>query len=93
MPSFVGEKQISRLVRRCIQGTFFHKWLRGIGRNSMIYVYLNQVVIVIIRKCCTVLSIPVILSKIIVLIIYFEALALYSIIFAKSKLKVSIGKR
>lgn len=67
------------------------KWLTSIGRNSIVYVCLNQIVIRILYKVFSYIQMPILVSHLLVLV--FSLIALYWLaeMFTRTKLKVFIG--
>lgn len=82
----------ARWIYSSIENNLIGKWLRGIGRDSIVYVCLNQVVILILTQCLNAMSLPVILSKILILILTLLILLISSKIITCTKLRVLIGK-
>ena len=68
------------------------KWLTSIGRNSIVYVCLNQIVIMVLKKVFSYIQMPTLVSHLLVLV--FSLIALYWLaeLFTRTKLKVFIGK-
>lgn len=69
------------------------KWLTNIGRNSIVYVCLNQIVIRVFRKVMGFIQMPTpVVSHLLVLM--FSLILLYWLaeLFTRTKLKVFIGK-
>lgn len=79
---------ISKLI--CRMGEM--KWLTSIGRNSIVYVCLNQFVIMILFKLFTYIQIPTIISRLFILAICLFILYWLAELFTRTKLKVFVGK-
>ncbi len=82
----------SKLIYSWIKGTLVCKWLIGIGQNSIVFVCLNQVVILVIRKLFDYVVVPLFISKICILIISLGVLYIISEILANTRLRVFIGR-
>ena len=68
------------------------EWLTYIGRNSIVYVCLNQIVIQVLCKVFSYVTMPKMLSNLLVLILSLTVLRILSMLFMKTKLKIFIGK-
>lgn len=68
------------------------KWLTSIGRNSIIYVCMNQFVIMILFKLSTYIQMPTIVSRSLILVTCLFILYWLAELFMRTKLKVFIGK-
>ena len=79
---------ISKLI--CKTGKM--KWLTSIGRNSIVYVCLNQIVIKVLFKLFRYVSLPILVSHVSILLLSMAALYCLSMLFTGTKLKVFIGK-
>ena len=79
---------ISKLI--CKTDKF--KWLMGIGKNSIVYLCLNQVVIQVLHRAFSCVAMPKIVSNLLVLILSLAVLWFLSMLFTKTKLKIFIGK-
>ena len=82
----------ARLVYPFIENNFIGKWLRGVGRYSIVYVCLNQLVILIASKFINAMSFPTIPSKIAILITSLLLLFISHQIIAHTKIRAIIGK-
>lgn len=86
----------SNFICRFFQKAFFYKWLLFIGRNSIVYVCLNQIVIIGIRYLASYIPVPntivLLLALIGILIVTLTILWLCAALFEKTKLRVLIGK-
>lgn len=70
--------------------------MKFIGRNSIIYLCLNQVTILVIQKICKHLplsQIPWLVISFVSLIITIAVLHLFTILFNRTKLKLMLGKK
>ena len=79
---------ISKLI--CRMGEM--KWLTNIGRNSIVYVCLNQIVITVLYKVFNYISMPNVLSQLLILALSMLVLYWLAELFMKTKLKVFVGK-
>lgn len=68
------------------------KWLTSIGRNSIVYVCLNQIIIRVLFKGFSYISMPKILSHLLILALSMFVLYWLAELFTRTKLKVFIGK-
>lgn len=91
--SIVVGINFSKLIYRYIQNRFIGNWLISIGKNSIIYVCLNQVVIMLVRQLIGIIVASKYLSSILISIITFIILYAINIIFINTKLKLIIGKK
>lgn len=83
---------LSKYIYKIIQGTIINKWLADIGKNTIVYVCLNQVVILVCNNIIKMVDMPLIVSQLLVLAVSIAALWVASLIFTKTKLKAVIGK-
>lgn len=83
---------LSKLLYKYIQNSIVGKWLVSIGEESIIYVCLNQVVIIVVRKATQMLNMSVYLSSVFILVISMSCLWIISKIIVNTKLKRMIGK-
>ena len=67
-------------------------WLKGIGKDSIVYLCLNQAVILGVTKLLDMIGLNGIIAKIPVLILTMGVLFLFELLICKTKLKVIIGK-
>ena len=63
-----------------------------VGRNSIVYVCLNQIVIKVLFKLFRYVSLPILVSHVSILLLSMAALYCLSMLFTGTKLKVFIGK-
>jgi len=82
----------ARLIYPLIKNNFIGSWLRGIGKDSIVYLCLNQVVILVVTKCINIAGLPIVASKIIVSVITLFLLFIASQLLTKTKLRIFIGK-
>lgn len=68
------------------------KWLTSIGRNSIVYVCLNQIVIRVLLKAFNYTHMPILVSHLLILAICLFILYWLAELFTRTKLKVFIGK-
>ena len=68
------------------------KWLTSIGRNSIVCVCLNQIVIRVLFKAFSYIQMPTMLSHILILALSMFALYWLSFLFTRTSLKVFIGR-
>lgn len=83
----------SRLICSYIENNCIGKWLINIGVNSIVYVCLNQVIIMFVNRFFDLLQLPEYISKSLVLTITLLILFLITIITMNSRLKMLFGKR
>ncbi|MGN1165381.1 MAG: acyltransferase family protein [Lachnospiraceae bacterium] len=81
-----------RLIYPYIQNNFIGKWLTRIGRDSIVYVCLNNVVILVVNKGLNIVGAQKFVSKILILFITLVLLFIADKIIVNTKLKVLIGK-
>lgn len=92
MLSIIVGINLARLVYPYIQNNHIGNWLTSIGRNSIVYVCLNQIVIRIVNNIVNVAKFPIMFSKTVILIITLLVLYIVSNIIVNTKLKILIGK-
>lgn len=68
------------------------KWFTSVGRNSIVYVCLNQIVIRVLFKVFCFIQVPTIVSHLFILVSSMIVLYWLSELFTRTKLKVFIGK-
>ena len=68
------------------------KWLTSIGRSSIVYVCLNQIVIRVLRRVMGFVQLPTLVSHLLILAICLFILYWLAELFTRTKLKVFIGK-
>lgn len=66
--------------------------LLSIGRNSIIYLGFNQLVITVIRRILDRFTIPIVLERCILLLFSMTLLYILSILFTRTKLRICFGK-
>ena len=89
----IGFWNLCRIVDSHIsEKTWLYQRVISIGENSILYLCLNQVVIIIIRKCCSILGLDGIASSNIILIITIGSISIIGEIIMKSKIKCIFGK-
>ncbi len=93
MLSIIVGINFARLLYQYIQNNYIGKWLTGMGRDSIVYVCLNQVVILIVKRCLDVIGLSPLLSKNVTLIITLLVLWVADKIIVNTKLKILIGKK
>ncbi len=93
MLSIIVGINFARLIYQYIQNNYIGNWLTGIGRDSIVYVCLNQVVILIVNRGLNVIGLSPLLSKIAALIITLFVLWAADKIIVNTKLKILIGKK
>lgn len=67
-------------------------WFKGIGKNSIVYLCLNQIVILVVTKVLYLVGIKGFISKVPVLILTMVILLVFEKLICGTKLKVIIGK-
>lgn len=88
---FIGIS-LSKKVENAIKGTIMARWLISIGRDSIVYLCWNQLVIKVVT---TVFGHFVSISEgenVIVLVVSMMILYMLSVLFTKTKLKILVGK-
>lgn len=93
MLSIIVGMNFARLIYQYIQNNYIGNWLTGIGRDSIVYVCLNQVVIIIVNRVLNVIGLSPFLLKILTLIITLLVLWAADKIIVNTKLKILIGKK
>ena len=88
---FVGIS-ISKLIDRWLRNCKLKVWLLGVGKNSIVYLCLNQIVILCVTKIFGVIQLPGYINKILILAISLCILFVASIILTKTKLKILLGR-
>ena len=91
--SIVVGLNFAKLFYDKIKGTAISKWLMSIGKNSIIYVCLNEIVLLSVDKILEKMHLSWIFYKLAMLCITLFILLLISEVILKSKLKVVIGKK
>ncbi len=91
--SIVVGLNFAKLFYDKIKGTAISKWLMSIGKNSIIYVCLNEIVLLSLDKILEKMHLSWIFYKLAMLCITLFILLLISEVILKSKLKVVIGKK
>lgn len=82
----------AKLIYPKIQNHWIGKWLVGLGRNSIVYVCLNQIVILACYMVVFMLGLAMLLSKILIFVVTFLALWYIGKFFMNSKWKILMGK-
>jgi len=67
-------------------------WLKGIGRNSIVYLCFNQIIILTMTKLLSIIGIIGIIEKVLILILTMALLFCLEKLICNTKLKVFIGK-
>ena len=83
----------SRMLYERMKGSWISKILQQIGKDSIVYVCLNQIVILIVARIIEKVSMLVYFNKVIILFLCLIILILISYIFTHSKLKIVIGRK
>ena len=68
-------------------------WLKGIGQNSIVYLCMNQIVILFIAKFMNLIGFGGMIAKILILIITMAILFVFEKLICNTKLKVMVGKQ
>ena len=92
MLSIIVGINFAKLIYPHIQNNPIGKLLICIGRDSIVYVCLNEIVILIIKEGLNIVGVYGVISKVLTLIIALVALFIINRIIAKSKLRVLIGR-
>lgn len=82
----------SKFLYTYIQNNVVGKWLVSVGRESIVYVCLNQVVILIVKKAFRMSNLPTHLASIMILILTLVSLWIISKTIMHTRLKLLIGK-
>ena len=69
------------------------EWLINIGRNSIVYVCLKQIVIRILNKFSGYISIPILLNHILIFGLSMCILYVLALMFTKTELRIVIGRK
>ena len=88
---FIGIS-ISKLVEKLTKGSIVEKWLVSIGRDSIVYLCFNQLVIIILSKAFDYIPLPAMVERVLILAVGLSALYILNLIFTKTKLRVFRGK-
>ena len=91
--SIIVGMNLSKQFYRYVQNRFVGNWLLRVGKDSMIYVCLNQVVIMVVSKAVKIVALPKYLSAVVILIITMGSLYALSELFTTTKLKWILGKK
>lgn len=68
------------------------RWLKDIGKNSIVYLCFNQIVILSVRELLNIMDINYFLLKILTLVVTLAVLFAFEKLICNTKLKVIIGK-
>lgn len=90
--SIIVSLNFVKLTYPYIQDMFIGKWFRGIGIDSIVYVCLNQLIIMVVVKCVNIIKLPIAVQKLGALTAVLAILFIISKMIAHTKLKVLIGK-
>lgn len=90
--SIIVGVNIAKLIFISIKNTFVCDYLTGIGRDSIVYVCLNQFVILYCGKIIKMLGMPKVLQKIVILIVTLFVLRIIDKIIFSTPLKKIVGK-
>lgn len=83
----------SRLVYPFIEQNIMGRWLCGIGKCSIVYVCLNQIIIFIVTLCVNkYLVLSFVLAKILITVVVFGFLFIINHIIINTRLRILIGK-
>ena len=88
---FVGVS-LSKIIERHLNTRWMRQWILSIGKDSIVYVCLNQIVISVFLTVFARSSIPMTVSKIIVLVLTLISLFVFSVIFTRTKFRLFLGK-
>lgn len=83
---------LSKFVYKLTHNTYICKWLCSIGRNSIVYVCLNQLLILFAKKHIYPIFESLWLQRISTLCFTLLILLIFSLLFTRTKLKILIGK-
>lgn len=82
----------ARQINFLIKDFYIGRWLANVGSNSIVYVCMNQVVLLILGKCLNHIPMNEVVYKIIILVLALIVLHIASLILTSTKLKIIIGK-
>ena len=88
---FVGVS-LSKIIERHLNIRWMWQWILSVGKDSIVYVCLNQIVISVFLTVFARSSIPMTVSKIIVLVLTLLSLYAFSVIFTRTRLRIFLGK-
>ncbi len=91
--SIIVGVNISRLIWPKLENRRIGKWLVGIGKDSIVYVCLNQIVILACYMAVLITGLPMAVAKILIFAASFWLLQRISKGFMNSKWKVLLGRR
>ncbi len=83
---------LARLVYPLLKKNFVGKWLTGIGKESIVYLCMNQVVILYAGQLVALFQLPTYLSQPLLLVISLLVLWAVSKLFSRTPLRILIGK-
>ena len=90
--SVVVGVNFSKQIYPRIQNNWIGRWLMGMGRDSIVYVCLNQIVILVFYVVVYAVGLPTLISKILITLATFLALVYISKFFMNSKWKILMGR-
>ena len=88
---FIGIS-LSKKVESIIRGTHVANWLTSIGRDSIVYLCCNQLVIKVVTVVFEHFAAPSVVENILVLMASMMFLYILSVLFTKTRLKILVGK-
>ena len=88
---FIGIS-LSKKAERIIRGTHVANWLTSIGRDSIVYLCCNQLVIKVVTVVFEHFAVPSVVENILVLTASMMFLYILSVLFTKTRLKILVGK-
>ena len=83
---------LSKGIQSVFNGTFIERWLISIGKNSIVYVCCNQLVIYFTAAFFRYIGITAIRENVLILFLSMGMLYGLSVLFTKTKFKILIGK-
>lgn len=83
---------ISKNIKKITKGNLLEKILAAIGRNSIVYVCLNQLIILLVTPIVNCVKLDEFTRKIVILVFSLTCLYWLAIVLTKPKVKILIGK-
>lgn len=83
---------ISKNIKKITKGNLLEKILTAIGRNSIVYVCLNQLIILLVTPIVNFVKLDEFTRKIVILVFSLTCLYWLAIVLTKPKVKILIGK-
>ena len=83
---------LSKIIQSALKDTFIEKWLISVGRDSIVYVCCNQLVIYFVAALFKHVGIADACEDVLILIVSMIILYGLSVLFTRTKLRFLIGK-